>query len=491
MNERNTLRSTRSPGGMRLRLAGSLVLFIAVAVVTGVFWRTFTAGAPGGATHDAHGGTRKIKYWWDPMMTPPFIADAPGKSPMGMDLVPVYEEGAAPSPGGSDSVTTYYCPMHPTYTSDHPGDCPICNMRLLPMKDGPQITASGVEGHATVTIDAARQQLIGVRFGVVESKSVQASIRAVGRVEYDERRLSSVNLKFAGFIEELFVKSVGEEVKAGDPLFSIYSPELMEAQRNYVLALASAPPNGQATAGSLAFTQATLRSARERLLLLDLTEAQIHELELTREVQRVTTIFSKSAGIVTQRNLVQGSAIEPGRALFELADLSTVWVHADVYEYELPLVRVGLKARVELPSQQGDPILGDVVFVYPYLNEATRTARVRVEIQNDERKLKPGMFATLFIASELGEQLVIDDQAVLDTGTRQLVFVDLGAGRFEPRKVRLGQQADGQAVVLEGLAEGERVVVSGNFLVDSESRLKSALLQGTKPASSAHAGHEK
>jgi Cu(I)/Ag(I) efflux system membrane fusion protein len=500
MNERDIPRgaSSRSAGAARLRGLVLGLLLLAIGAAAAVRWRTTLQSWLEGATQPAaESGQRKVKYWWDPMMSPPYISDQPGQSPMGMQLVPVYEDEvpqeneAAPVPQAAHPHTTYYCPMHPSYTSDRPGDCPICNMRLVPMKTGEAATASEVEGHANITLDPWRRQLIGVRTGRVERKPVQRIIRAVGRVEYDEKRLASVNLKVGGWVEELFVKSTGEEVKAGDPLFSLYSPDLIEAQRNYLLALHSVP-RGEARMGeSDELAQATLRSARERLVLLDLSEDQIRELESKQEVPRLTTIVSRFNGVVTRRNVVQGTSIEPGRDLYELADLSTVWLHADVYEYELPLVHVGLEAWLQLASQPGEPLTGHVIFVYPYLNEATRTVRVRVEVPNAERRLKPGMYATAFMAAELGEQLVVDDQAVLDTGTRQIVFVDLGEGRLEPRGVQVGERIDGQIVIEGGLQEGERVVTSGNFLVDSESRLKAALLKGPTGSKPEHAGHGK
>lgn len=498
MNERNMSRgvSSRSAGAARLRALVLWLLFLAIGVAAAVHWRTTLQGWLSGPTPSAAGsGQRKVKYWWDPMMNPPFISDHPGQSPMGMQLVPVYEDEvpqgaeAAPAPQTVHVQTIYYCPMHPSYTSGRPGDCPICNMRLVPMKTGEAATASEIEGHANITIGLERRQLIGVRTGLVERKPVQKIIRAVGRVDYDEKRLSSVNLKVGGWVEELFVKSTGEEVHQGDPLFSLYSPDLIEAQRNYLLALQGVPREETRPGESDELAQATLRSARERLVLLDLSEDQIRELESKQEVPRLTTILSRFDGVVTRRNVVQGASVEPGRDLYELADLSTVWLHADVYEYELPLVHVGLQAWLQLASQPGEPLTGHVIFVYPYMNEATRTVRVRVEVPNPEGKLKPGMYATAFVAAELGEQLVVDDQAVFDTGTRQIVFVDLGEGRLEPREVQVGERIDGQIVIEGGLQVGERVVTSGNFLVDSESRLKAALLKGPTGSKSEHAGH--
>lgn len=499
MSERRIMCATRSSATGAARLLLIVLIVIAVAAAAYLHWRAGTVRRADAAAQSAAGkAERKVKYWWDPMMNPPYIADHPGKSPMGMDLVAVYEDEApesvrTPAPGetgaapAAPAATKWYCPMHPHYTSDRPGDCPICNMELVLMKSGEEAGASTVEGHAKIKLDAGRRQLIGVRTGLVERKAVQRNIRAVGRVDYDEKRLSSVNLKVGGWVEELFVKSTGEEVHRGDPLFSLYSPELLEAERNYLLAVRAAPHADAIAAGSDELAGLTLKSARERLLLLDLSEDQIRELESKQDVPRLTTIVAKFDGVVTKRNIVQGTSIEPGRDLYELADLSSVWLQADVYEYELPLVRVGLQAHVQLSSQPNELYTGNVIFVYPYLNEATRTVRVRIEVPNSERTLKPGMYATAFLVAELGEQIVIDDQAVLDSGTRQIVFVDLGDGHIEPREVKVADHADGQAVIESGLAQGERVVISGNFLVDSESRLKAALLKGAQEKPAEHA----
>jgi Cu(I)/Ag(I) efflux system membrane fusion protein len=366
-----------------------------------------------------------------------------------------------PAPGAE----TYYCPMHPSYRSDHPGNCPVCNMKLIPLEEGMESEqAAGVEGHATVTIQPERRQLIGVRTGLVERRPVTRTIRAVGRVEVDERKLAAVSLKYGGWVEELHVKATGENVAVGEPLFTLYSPELLEAQKTYLLARA-------AQLGELA------ESARQKLVLWDMTEEQIGALEAAGQAERVTTVVSRKPGTVTRREAVAGARVEPGATLYELTDLSTVWIHAEVYEAELPAVRVGDEATLELESLPGERLAGRIVYVYPYLDETTRTARVRIEADNASGRLAPGMFATVSIAVDLGEQLVIDDGAILDTGRRKLVFVALGEGRFEPREVTLAQRGEGQAVVLAGLEENERVLTSGNFLVDSESRLKAALLQ--------------
>lgn len=392
------------------------------------------------------------------------------------------QQGQAPAqPAGK---VLYHCPMHPNYISDRPGTCPICGMNLVPVKEEEKETAPSAataEGRTTVTISAERRQLIGVQTGTVAKKQVTKTIRAVGMVEYNEKALSTVNLRFGGWVEELMVKAVGDEVHKGAPLFVIYSPELLEAQRNYLLARETASALGEnATAETKGLAEEGLRSARDRLTLWEIPEDQIKDLDAKQQPKGLATILAKVDGIVVGRNIVLGAYAEANRDLYALADLSTVWLQADVYEYEIPLVAVGQEARMVLASMPGESFVGTVLFIYPYLNEATRTARVRLEFPNPEGALKPGMYATVLISADLGEQLVVDDTAILDTGVRQIAFVDLGDGRFEPRELTVGQRADGLAVVLKGLAEGEKVVTSANFLIDSESQLKAALQMGAQ-----------
>jgi RND family efflux transporter MFP subunit len=390
---------------------------------------------------------------------------------------------ALESPGAAKAPqkVMYHCPMHPNYVSDKPGTCPICGMDLVPFT--PEETeqaqpAPGLETHAPVTLSPWRRQLIGVQIGTVEKRRVTRTIRAAGRVEYDEKSLAAVNLKFGGWIVELMVKSVGETVRKGSPLMAIYSPDLLEAQRNYLVARAALASLGtDAPADSRSLAEEMLRSARERLRLWDFTEEQLKAIESSQQPEHDVTIFSKVDGVVTARNVTLGSSVEPGRNLFEIADLTTVWMLADVFESEAPLVKVGQPAKVVLNSVPDEPLTGTVSYIYPALDESTRTLRVRLECPNPGGRLKPGMYATVFIAVDLGEQLVVDDDAVLDTGLRQIVFVDKGEGRLEPREVVVADRADGLAIIAKGLDAGEKIVTSGNFLVDSESRMKAALRQ--------------
>ena len=477
----------RCAGRVRLSHLLLLTLALGVGVAAGALWRDPLARLAGRPRADAGGG-RTIKYYWDPMMNPPFISDRPGTSPMGMELVPVYEDEATEA---DSSAATYYCPMHPSYRSDRPGECPICHMQLLPLRtSGDSGAMTAMTDHATVAIPPERQQLIGVQTALVERKPAVKTVRAVGRVDYDESRLAAVSLKYGGWVEELFVKSVGQPVSKGDPLLSIYSPELFEAQRTYAFtraALAASPAGGAPTPTPTPARPGDdiAEAARRKLLLWDMTEAQVRALDGGGDAPTATQVLSQVQGVVTRRDVVAGAYVEPGQTLYELADLSNVWINAEVYESESAAIAVGATATIEAEALPGDRLEGRVTYVYPYLDEATRTVRVRVEVGNPDGRLKPGMYATVTIAVDLGPQLLIDDQAILDTGTRKLVFVARGEGRFEPREVTLLWRGEGEALVLTGLDEGERVVTSGNFLVDSESRLRAALSQ---PAGGAH-GH--
>ncbi len=388
---------------------------------------------------------------------------------------------AAPAAEKAPLKVMYHCPMHPDYISDRPGKCPICGMDLVPFTPGeteqPQ-AQPGLETHAPLTLSPERRQLIGLQVGTVEKRRVSRTIRAAGRVAYDEKRLATVSLKFGGWVEELMVKSVGETVRKGAPLMAVYSPDLLEAQRNYLVARAALASLGKdASADSRSLTEEVLRSARERLRLWDFTEEQFKEIESSQQAEHDVTIYSKVDGVVTARNVALGSYVEPGRDLFEISDLTTVWMLADVFESEAPLVKVGEQAELALNCLPGEPLTGAVSYIYPALDESTRTLRVRLDCPNPDGALKPGMFAAVSIAVDLGEQVAVDDDAVLDTGLRQIVFVDKGEGRLEPREVVVGDRADGLAIIARGLEPGERIVTSGNFLVDSESRMKAAARQ--------------
>ena len=328
----------------------------------------------------------------------------------------------------------------------------------------------------TVQISPERQQLIGVRIGTVEKRLLQKVIRTNGRVEFDEKRLATISPKIGGWIEELYVDFTGAPVKKGAPLLTLYSPELVSTQEEYLAALrarqelAASPYPEVAASGN-----ALVESARRRLRLWDISEEQIRELEQTGQVRKSLTLYSPYGGIVLEKMAFKGMRVEPGMALYKLADLSVVWLIADIYEYELPLIRLGQQASINLSYLPGEAFTGKAVFIYPYLDAQTRTARVRFEFANPRGTLKPEMYAGVEITIRLGDKVTVPEGAIIDTGIRKVAIVDKGSGYFEPRDVKLGTKAGDYYEVLDGLTVGERVVTSANFLIDSESKLKEAV----------------
>jgi Cu(I)/Ag(I) efflux system membrane fusion protein/cobalt-zinc-cadmium efflux system membrane fusion protein len=372
---------------------------------------------------------KTIKYWVAPM-DPTYIRNEPGKSPMGMDLVPKYEED-----GSSEPVST-------------------------------------------IRVDPTTVQNMGVRLAVVERKPMSKTIRAFGNITYDERRLYAVNTKFDGWIEKLDINYVGQRVTKGDPLFKIYSPDLVTAQEEYLLALRQyRKVSGNSNPRIKDNAERLRAAARTRLRYWDISEAQIQRIENTGKVTKTITVYCPATGIVLKKNAYLGHLVKAGQHQFEIADLSNVWVDVEVYEYELPWVRNGMEASMELSYVPGKKFKGRVLYIYPYLSEKTRTARLRLEFDNDNFELKPDMYANIYLKTALDEQsLVIPQEAVIDSGIRKVAFVSKGEGRFEPRQIELGMEVNGNDYqVLSGLSEGERVVTSAQFMLDSESRLREAI----------------
>lgn len=371
------------------------------------------------------------------------------------------------------------CPMHPQIVMDHPGSCPICGMDLVPVGSrsaSHPTSPSGVAGQGLVHLDATRRQLIGVRTASVELAPFTRTIRAVGRVSYDETRLRHVHTKIDGYVEHLFANATGESVRRGQPLLEIYSPELLASQQEFLVALAARNRMGGSGLSSVAgYGQDLVESARRRLQLFDMTDAQIAQVEQTGTPQRTVTVYAHESGVVMMRNVTEGERIEAGKTLLDVADLSKVWVLASVYEYELPFVHQGQPATMRLSYLPDRTFTGKVSLVYPSIEAATRTAQVRIAFDNPDLALKPDMYAEIELAAALGERVSVPDEAVLDTGSRSLAFVEKQPGVFEPREVRIGARLSDRYEVLSGLAPGEQVVVSGNFLIDSESKLKAAL----------------
>src|SRR5712691_11688199 len=354
------------------------------------------------------------------------------------------------------------------------------SMEGMPMKEMDMKSMQGMEGMkgmqpGAVAIPAATRQLIGVRTAPVSYAPLAQEIRAVGTVEYDERKLTKVNLRVSGWIEQVFVNAIGQSVRAGQPLLTLYSPDLLATQDEYLLAVkAQAQLEGSPLPEARQEAAALVVSARERLRLWNLTDEQIGAIERRGKAERVLAVYAPSSGIVLKRQALPGNYVEPGTTLYELADLSTVWINGDIYESEITSVRLNQPAEVTFETYPGEAFRGNVAYIYPYLNEATRTVRVRMELPNPHLKLKPGMYGNVVLRIDAGRRLVVPKEAVLDSGLRQLVFLDLGQGVYQPYPVKLGRRSQDYVEVLEGIKEGDRVVTSANFLLDAESKLASA-----------------
>jgi Cu(I)/Ag(I) efflux system membrane fusion protein len=402
--------------------------------------------------------------------------------------------------GAVQAAQLWTCPMHPSVQLPHPGNCPICGMKLVPMEQAEPKVKSEVEGHGVVEIAPDKQQLIGVVTTKAAVRELRSVIRAAGQVVVDEERLSDIHVKVEGWIEKLHVSKTGQVVHSGQPLLTIYSPDLVSTQEEYLVALRSRErTKGSPFAEVRLSGDSLVAAARRRLELWDISAAEIARLDRTGEVKKELTLYAPSSGYVMEKMAVAGMRVMPEMTLYRLADLSRVWVDVSVYEYEAPLLRVGERAMLTMAAHPGKEFSGRVSYVYPTLETMTRTLRARVEFANPGLMLKPGMYADVVIEAAAGKALAIPEQALLDSGTRKIVFVKQGEGTFVPREVTVGARAVGYYPVLTGLSEGEEVVSSPNFLIDSESRLQAAIQQGaakravsqappSKPAAE-HEGH--
>jgi len=328
----------------------------------------------------------------------------------------------------------------------------------------------------TIDIDTEKQQMIGVKIAVAEVKLLHKTIRTVGIVEYDERRLATVNTKFEGWIEKLYADYTGKYVSRGQALVGIYSPELMATQQEFLNLLkwekAASASKDREVGGMLSRDSAAIvAGARQRLRLWDISEKQIARIEQTGKPVRALTLYSPASGYIVQKPL-RGQKVAAGEKLFDIADLSSVWVISDIFENEISLVKVGGKAVISLSYSPGQEFPATIDYIYPSLSGDTRSSKVRFTVPNPGGKLKPQMHTTVEIKITLGKKLVVPDDAVLDSGRRQLVYVEKEPGSFEPRSVSVGVKSDGMVEIISGLKEGERVASSATFLIDSEARLK-------------------
>src|SRR5579862_7574114 len=373
----------------------------------------------------------------------------------------------------SKEQTLFTCGMHPQVVQAQPGNCPICGMKLTPIRK--QEGAATALQSTALSVDPVTTQTMGIRTAVVTRGPLRRTIRTVGTIDYNETTLADVTTKFKGWVEKLYVDSTGQQVHRGEPLFEIYSPELYSAQREYLLALE------QATNGSGGAALKT--SALTKLKFFDISDEQIAELDRNGQPHKALRILAPQDGFVVDKTVVEGQMLDPGMKLYRLADLGLVWVQAQIYEQDLVYVKLGQEATVTLSYLPDREFRGRVTYIYPNVDEKTRTARVRMEFHNPGYFLKPGMFATVKVVSELDPSaLLVPDMAVLRSGEKNTVFVALEQGKFNPRNVILGLQAENDTYqVLSGLKEGERIVTSGQFMLDSESQLREAIQKMLEP----------
>lgn len=352
----------------------------------------------------------------------------------------------------------------------------MADMPGMPATGATDATTTQNNMPGTVMLSTATQQMIGVRYTEVRSADLKRTLRTVGIVQMDEEKISRVHVKIAGWIDKVYLDYVGKQVEKDQPLFTLYSPDLVSTEQDYLIVrkgqeYLSKAPNADAVSGA----NSLLRATRDRLQLWNVNDAQIHKLEDTGKVERTTTLYSPIKGFVINRAAFAQSYVTPETELYEIADLSTVWVSVDIYEYEAPYVHIGQSASMQLSYFPGKTYQGRVKYVYPTVDPKTRTIKVRLEFPNPHYDLKPDMYADIQLGIDYGKQVVVPSEAVLNSGTRQVVFIAKPDGYFEPREIKVGDQFDGQYAVLAGLKPGEKIVASGNFLIDSESRLGDAM----------------
>ena len=407
-----------------------LLVLVSLSLGLGIGWIVFQQ------SEDSETGKRKVLYYQNPM-NPTETSQTPMKASDGKDYIPVYEEKEA-----SINLTTS-------------------------------------ENHFVV-IDPSIVQKMGVQIDTVKKGILSRNVRTVGKVEVDETKQRSINSKINGWVEKLYIDFTGKSVSKGQPLMEIYSPELVSTQEEYLQALVHEEHMENSTlSGAKTGAVSLVESAKRRLKNWDISDTDIKKLEDSEDVKKTMTLYSPSNGFVLDKMVVQGQNISSGMELLKLADLSTVWILADVYQHELSSVKIGQNVDVELSYLSGKKFAGKVTFIYPTMNEETKTAKIRIEVKNSPQiEFKPGMFATVEINSTSGKQeLIVSDQSIIRTGKNDVVIVSIGGGKFDPREVTLGNSFNGYSEVLNGLHAGESYVVSSQFLIDSESNIKTAIKQ--------------
>jgi membrane fusion protein, copper/silver efflux system len=420
-----------------------LSVLVAAVLIIGVSWRL---GYHQGANKLSSGssGSHKLLFYRNPM-NPAITSPVPAKDEMGMDYIPVYaDEATAPAKTAQQQADDFF--------SDE----------------------TKVPGLGVVTMTEQGIKLSGVQVAAAVQEKIQHALRTVGLVVSDETRIHRVQTKVGGWVETLMINYMGQLVKKGSPILSVYSPELLSSQEEFVKirqsALRSRPDPGERTSA-----QSLIQSAQRRLELFDVPPDFIKELERTGKPQRTVTLLSPADGFVTAKDIFPGQEVKPGMELYTVTDLSVVWVDAEVYEYETRDVHVGQEGVLTTSYDPSLRLTGKIAYIYPYLNRESRTLKLRFNFENKDLRLKPGMFVDVNLMIDYGEGIVVPDSAIIETGTRNVVFVDKGQGRFEPREVKVGVSGEGKIQVLSGLNAADRVVVKANFLLDSESSLRALI----------------
>lgn len=446
----------------RLLVIAAVVLLIGLG---GGYWIAQLTGEPSPASGASE---RKALFYRNPM-NPAITSPVAAKDEMGMDYIPVYAEEEKKE----QKALFYRNPMNPAITSPVPAKDEM-GMDYIPVyADGD----AGASAPGTVKIDPTMVQNIGVRTAKAEKQELSRHIRTIGRIDYDEERLTKLYPKTDGWIEKLFINKTGDKVHKDSILLEFYSPQLVASQEEYLLALKNREtlknsPFEEIRAGA----ESLVESSRERLVLLDVPAHQIKNLEETRKARKALHIHSPFSGVVTHIGARAGQYVTPQTELYRIADLDRVWVYVDVYEDDLAWVRKGDKADMQLTALPGRTLKGRVATIYPYLEAKTRTARVRLEFRNRDGALKPDMYANIVLhSSRKVDAVVVPSESVVRSGTREIVFVVQGPGTYAPRVVKLGVSADGKTQIIEGIAPGEEIVVSAQFLIDSESKLREAV----------------
>lgn len=395
----------------------------------------------------------------------------------------------------------YYCPMHPTVTSDKPGSCPICGMALVKRQPQPTAgaTTSADPSLAQITLSPEQRLTANVKTLAVKLDTHTGELVTTGRVTFDERRLAQVTSYTAGRIERLYVNFTGDTVRRGEAVASIYSPELYSTQQEYLLALQNRERMRKAGfAGARTAADDLVESTRRRLQLFGMTAGQISQIERGSKPLYTTSIISPVSGIVTNKLAVEQQYVAQGQPLLEVADISNVWVEADVYEQQLPQVQVGQKVEITPPATPGQTFYGTVSFIQPVLSGATRTARMRVDLPNPKLQLKPDMYVNVrLLGLNAPPHIMVPASAVIDRGQKQYVWMEVGPGTYEPREVRTAGRHGEMIVIGAGLTDGDVIVVEGGFLLDSEAQLRGATSGGGatttvagEPVTTTGGGHE-